>query len=212
MKKVYFISGLGADKRAFSFLDLSFCEPIFIDWIPPLKNESLESYASRLRKQITDPSPVIVGVSFGGMLATEMAKANPSIRCIIISSNKIKKEFPSYFMSGKYLPLYKWVPAWLMRKPAFIQKIFLQTSGAEQVKIFKEIAASTDDKFTRWAIHAILHWKNATVPGNIIHIHGTADRLLPYRLVKADYTIEKGNHLMIMNNHEEIAALLKKLI
>jgi hypothetical protein len=33
MKKVYFISGLGADKRAFSFLDLSFCEPVFINWI-----------------------------------------------------------------------------------------------------------------------------------------------------------------------------------
>ena len=56
MKKVYFISGLGADKRIFSFLDLSFCEPVFIDWITPLKNESLESYALRLRKQIPDIS------------------------------------------------------------------------------------------------------------------------------------------------------------
>ncbi|HLG39082.1 MAG TPA: hypothetical protein VI461_05410, partial [Chitinophagaceae bacterium] len=68
MKKVYFISGLGGDKRVFSFLDLSFCEPVFIEWIKPLKKESLESYALRLRNQIPEKNPVIVGVSLGGMM------------------------------------------------------------------------------------------------------------------------------------------------
>ncbi|HQV56104.1 MAG TPA: alpha/beta hydrolase, partial [Chitinophagaceae bacterium] len=86
MKKVYFISGLGADKRAFSFLDLSFCEPIFIDWIKPVDNESLYQYAMRLKEQINEPSPIIVGVSFGGMLATEIAKSDASAKVIIISS------------------------------------------------------------------------------------------------------------------------------
>jgi hypothetical protein len=52
MKKVYFISGLGADKRAFSFLDLSFCEPVFIDWIQPLKNELLPEYALDLKNKL----------------------------------------------------------------------------------------------------------------------------------------------------------------
>jgi pimeloyl-ACP methyl ester carboxylesterase len=74
VNKVYFISGLCADKRAFSFLNLSFCEPVFINWIQPLKNESLSAYALRLKEQIRDDNPIIVGVSFGGMLATEMAK------------------------------------------------------------------------------------------------------------------------------------------
>jgi hypothetical protein len=41
MKKVYFISGLGADSRVFSFLDLSYFEPVFLDWLPPQKKESL---------------------------------------------------------------------------------------------------------------------------------------------------------------------------
>lgn len=212
MKRVYFISGLGADKRAFSFLDLSFCNPIFIEWIKPLKNESLPQYALRLKEQIKDPEAVVVGVSFGGMLATEMAKTDSRIKTIIISSNKIKKEFPKIFLTGKYLPVYKWIPSSLYKKSTLIRKTFLGPKGEKQKKIFQHILNDIDPKFIKWAIHSILHWNNSTIPENIIHIHGTADRLLPYRLVKANYAVNKGTHLMIMNNPEEISRLLKKLI
>ena len=74
--KVYFISGLGADYRVFSLLELSFCEPVFIGWIKPQPNESLPHYAARLLEQIPETSPIIVGISFGGMLVTEMARQN----------------------------------------------------------------------------------------------------------------------------------------
>jgi pimeloyl-ACP methyl ester carboxylesterase len=212
LKKVYFISGLGADKRAFSFLDLSFCEPVFIDWITPLKNESLQSYALRLKEQIKEPGPIIVGVSFGGMLATEIAKTDPSIKAIIISSNRIKKEFPKLLLIGKYIPVYKWVPSSLLKKAAFVRKMFFAPTGEHQKKIFRQILNDSDINFTKWAVYAIMHWQNNIVPENVIHIHGTSDKLLPYRLVKADYTIQKGSHLMIMNHYNEISDLLKKLI
>ena len=67
---------------------------IFINWIAPLKKESLESYALRLRNYIPEPRPLIIGISFGGMLVTEMAKADSNIKGIIISSNKTSSEFP----------------------------------------------------------------------------------------------------------------------
>lgn len=88
----------------------------------------------------------------------------------------------------------------------------LGTRGAEQRKVQRQILQDSDSSFTRWAVHAILTWKNTTVPPNVIHIHGTADRLLPYRYVKADYTVDKGRHIMILDNAEEISQLLKKLI
>jgi pimeloyl-ACP methyl ester carboxylesterase len=212
LKKVYFISGLGADKRAFSFLNLSFCEPVFIEWIKPLKNESLQGYALRLKEQITGSEPIVVGVSFGGMLATEIAKTDPAIKAIIISSNKVSKEFPKIYLTGKYLPLYKWIPSGFLKKATIIRSMFFSPIGQNQKKIFQQILNDTDTKFTKWAIFSILNWKNEIIPGNIIHIHGTSDKLLPYRLVKADYTIQKGSHLMIMNHHKEISELLKKLI
>jgi pimeloyl-ACP methyl ester carboxylesterase len=212
MKKVYFISGLGADKRAFSFLDLSFCEPVFIEWIKPQEKESLKDYALRLKNQITDPHPTIIGVSFGGMLATEIAKSDPSVKAIIIASNKTKNEFPKIFLAGKYIPAYKWVPPSLLKKATLIRNKFFGPKGEKQKQIFREILNDADTDFSKWAIYSILHWDNAEIPANLTHIHGTSDRLLPYRLVKADFTIKGGSHLMVMNQHDDISALLKKLI
>ncbi|MBI5856008.1 MAG: hypothetical protein HZB42_00005 [Sphingobacteriales bacterium] len=88
----------------------------------------------------------------------------------------------------------------------------LGPKGDKQKKIFREILKDSDPGFIKWAIHSIMHWNNSTIPENVIHIHGTADRLLPYRLVTANYTVNKGTHLMILNNPEEISRLLKKLI
>jgi len=212
MKTVYFISGLGADKRSFTFLDLSFCNPVFIEWIKPLPNESLAGYALRLREQITDDHPVIVGVSFGGMLTTEMAKADPTIKGIIISSNKTAIEFPSLYRAGKYVPLYKWVPSTLLKKTALFRSYFFGPKGQKQKETFRKILNDSDTSFTRWAIHSILRWNNKDVPQNIIHIHGKSDKLLPFRKVQADYVVEKGTHLMIMNQGDEISTLIKKLI
>jgi pimeloyl-ACP methyl ester carboxylesterase len=212
LKNVYFLSGLGADKRVFSFLDLSFCKPVFIDWLKPVKNESLQNYALRLRKEISETDPVIIGISFGGMLASEIAKADGNVKAIIISSNKTHKEFPGYFRIGKYLPLYKWIPGNTKSKMIRPINLFLGAKGKDQKDLLKQIITESDPLFVRWAIGAILHWKSEENSSNIIHIHGTRDRLLPYRYVKADYTIQKGGHLMTMDNHEEISAILKKLI
>jgi len=212
MKKVYFISGLGADKRVYSFLDLSFCEPVYIDWITPVDKESLEHYALRLRKQIPEAHPTIVGLSFGGMLATEMAKTDADIKAIIISSNKTANEFPSYLRIGRYFPFYKWMPGKMMKRSAHWIKWVFGKNGKEQKKVFLDIIRDTDTDFTKWAIDAILHWNNKIAPQNVIHLHGTADRLLPHRLVKANYIVEGGNHVMPMDSHEEVSALLKKLI
>jgi hypothetical protein len=211
MKKVYFISGLGADKRAFSFLDLSFCEPQFIEWIKPLEKESLKSYALRLRKQIPEEHPTVVGVSFGGMLVSEMAKEDKLMNGIIIASNKSSAEFPAYLRVGKYLPVYKWLPEKLIKNKTILNWV-LGVEKDEQKKLLAAIIADTDPLFLKWAIDAILHWKETSIPENVKHIHGTADKLLPYRLTKADHTIEGGTHTMTLYKHKEISDLLCKLI
>lgn len=212
MKKVYFISGLGADRRVFSFLDLSFCEPIYVDWIDPMKKESLQSYALRLRKEIPESDAVIVGISFGGMLATEMAKADPNVKVIIIASNKTANEFPKYIKAAKYFPIYKWLPGSILKNSAYLLKRVISRNGKEQKKVLLAIIRETDMHFAKWSFTAILNWDNKEVPKNLIHMHGTADRLLPHRLVKADHLIKGGNHVMPMDSHEEVSALLKDLI
>ena len=210
--KVFFISGLGADSRAFNFLNLSFCQPIFIEWPKHSKIDTLESYAQKIFKSINDEEAIIVGLSFGGMLATEIAKKHPKTKVILISSCKTYKEIPRYLRFWRYIPLYKLHSNRLKKISGLIPSAVLGVKGIEQKKIQRQILFDSDPAFTRWAIGAILHWKNTTVPQNLTHIHGTADNLLPYKYVQPHHTIHGGAHIMIMDKAREISDLLRKII
>src|ERR1044071_6928711 len=111
MQTIYCISGLGANEKVFQFLDLSFANPVFIDWLQPLQNETLRQYALRLKEEfITEQEPVIFGLSLGGMLAVEIAKTIPASKAILVSSAKTKREIPFYWRMLAYAPVYRVLP------------------------------------------------------------------------------------------------------
>ncbi|WP_153801195.1 alpha/beta hydrolase [Foetidibacter luteolus] len=211
--KVYFLSGLGADERAFSFLQLDFCEPVFLKWIEPLKKESLEHYAQRIAENIPGANPAIVGLSFGGMLATEIAKLKPQANVVLLSSSKTYKEIPGYLRMWRKFPLYNWAPDSISKTVSRpFTKAFNSARGAEQKQVFNSMLNDTNMRFDKWAVDAIVNWKNTIVSPNIYHIHGDKDRMLPYRFIKPDYTVPGGTHLMVMNNWKEISELIKKQV
>lgn len=212
MKKVYFIAGLGADCRAFNFLNLSFCDAEFIEWVTPSDTETLASYAEKLFSYIKDENAIIVGLSFGGMLATEIAKKHPRTKVIIISSSKTHLEIPAYLRFWRHVPIYKFHSDKIKNSAGRFVLNILGAKGLEQKKLQLEIMKDSDSAFTRWAMHAIVNWNNTVVPRNVIHIHGTTDKLLPYRYVKADYAITNGEHVMVMDRAEELSLLLKQII
>ena len=73
---VYFMPGLAASATIFERIALpeAVFEMIPLEWEIPLEMESLANYAQRIAEKITRPNPVLVGVSFGGILVQEMAK------------------------------------------------------------------------------------------------------------------------------------------
>jgi pimeloyl-ACP methyl ester carboxylesterase len=213
MKTLYCITGLGADEKVFKYLDLSFVNPVFIDWLTPLSNETLQSYATRIKeKYIHESNPLIFGLSLGGMIAVEIAKSIPSAKVIIISSAKTKNEIPFYWKAFKYMPIYKVLPEWSVRKNLKIRHYFIGAKKQAAKDYIKHVARHGDIKFYRWAIENIITWENETVPSNITHIHGTNDKLLPYKFLKADIPVNNGGHLMVIENAEEISALIKNII
>ncbi len=110
MKEIFLISGLGADKRVFDFLDLSRYKTNHIEWIDPHSGESIELYAKRLAVQIGKEKPILIGVSFGGMIAIEIGKQMETEQIIIISSAKTKSGLPSSYLVRK-LKLHTLIPA-----------------------------------------------------------------------------------------------------
>ncbi len=210
MKEVYILSGLGADERVFKSIDFSQQKVTFIKWIVPDPDESIKNYSKRLTVQIHSSRPILIGLSFGGMMAIEIAKHLEVERIILISSSKTKTEIPFYFRWIGILQIHRLIPASLLKKSNFLTNWFFGAADEDESKILKNILRETDTTFLKWAIDKIVNWKNNTVPQNLIHIHGTADRVLP--LTNCDFKIEGGGHLMILSKANEISNLLQRIL
>lgn len=211
--KVYFISGLGADKRAFYKIELPpGYEPVFLDWIMPLPNEDFASYATRFSKLINPNEDfILIGLSFGGMLASELAKLVNPKQLIIISSLSSYNELPWYFKLAGRVGLHKVViPA--IYKQATILNRFMGTGDREMKAIVYSYVNNIDPEFIRWSLNVIVHWAHTERLQNLVHIHGSNDHLLPCKYVKANYVVENGGHLMVMNKADDVNRILKEVL
>lgn len=210
-KSIYIFSGLGADERAFQFINFFEHKPVFINWIAPLKNESIEDYAARISAKITGPNPILVGLSFGGIMAVEVAKIVKPSKVILISSVQRKDEIPFIQRLAGMLRLHRLMPAGMMQKANFITyRLFGMETDADK-KMLADILQATDPAFLAWAIDKILSWKNTSGTENLVQIHGTKDRLFPvYKNAAA--VVEGGGHLMVLNRAEEVSDILHSLL
>jgi hypothetical protein len=209
---VYLISGLGADRTVFR--NLTFGEEVkihYLDWITPKANESLRAYAIRLAKGIdTSRTFCIIGLSFGGMLATEMAGVLEPRRTILISSISSKYGFPWHFRLASRIGINKLIPAIKPDSaPRFIASFFgVETKG--ESLFFNQLLRHTDPHFSKWAIDSMLKWDRTESPSGIVRIHGGKDKVLPIGDAKVDYLIQDGGHFMVFNRAEMISKILKE--
>lgn len=209
MNKIYIFSGLGVDERVFKNIDFSNLPVTFIQWIDPLKNETIESYAQRISKDFEKDS-VLIGLSFGGMLAVEVTKIIPVQKVILIASAKNKNELPKWFLLAGKLQLNHLFPTFLLKTTNFITHWLFGATTSSEKKLLKAIIKDTDSQFLHWAINQIVNWNNETIPLNCIHIHGTNDKILPIKNVHAHYIIRNGSHFMTVNKAKELEQILKK--
>jgi pimeloyl-ACP methyl ester carboxylesterase len=211
-KIIYCISGLGADHRAFKNLHLDGYELRPIPWLRPLAKENVEDYAKRLRKIIEHPSPIIIGLSFGGMIGIEMAKQIHVKRLFIVSSIKSKKEMPGWMKIAGKLELHKILPTGSNKITEKKDNERLGVSTEEELELVQSYRKSSDQVYMNWAIDRVLKWKNDWLPEHIIHIHGDKDKIFPIKKIKPDYIIKDGTHMMIYNRANEIAGIIQNLI
>lgn len=212
MKHIYCISGFAADERVFAHLNFGENSIHFIPWKIPQHNESIGSYAHRMCEDILHPNPVLLGLSFGGMMSIEIAKEIPVDKIILISSVSTLQELPLYMKIAGKLRLNHLVP---LRPYSFLEPWENFTLGAqtpEEKKLVREYRQNLNLQYSDWAIEQVLNWKNKWFPENVIHIHGTKDHIFPIKNIKADFVIQGGGHLMLMNKAEEINEILKKIL
>lgn len=211
-KKIYILSGLGADERVFHRMDMDVLSIVHLNWIQPLPSESMGQYASRMMKKIEDPSPILLGLSFGGIMAIEIAKLLNPEKIILLASAKNKYEIPFYYRLIGKLGLHHLIPISFMKKTNFIVHWFFGVRNKEDKGTLKAIFENTNPDFLKWAIHQTLTWKQTTTNSKVFHIHGTDDRILPIRFINYHCKIMHGGHLMTLSHSKELSAIIHKYL
>lgn len=211
---VYFFSGLGADETVFQQLVLPGDRKIvYVKWLEVEGKETLKKYCARLSAQINWAGDFsFVGLSFGGIVAVELAKIVPPKHLILISSISNKKELSFYYRAIGFLGLHKIIPSALFASTSFITYWFFGIRSNTEKALLRNAIKKTSPEFIKWAIGQILFWNNKERPANVFHIHGSADKLFRFRNVKADIRIDRGEHFMIYTRADEISEKIINLL
>ncbi|MDE3236266.1 MAG: alpha/beta hydrolase [Bacteroidota bacterium] len=211
---VYFISGLGADKRVFDKLSLpAQWKVVHLEWIAAFPHEQLIAYVNRFSQKIDQSEPFcLVGLSFGGIVAIEIAKILQPQRTIIISSIETKDELPLLFKTLRITGIHKLVPATFLNKIYPFTDWYFSTKTKDERLLVRQIIRDTSPVFVKWALNEIMNWDNTVRPKQVYHIHGTKDNIFPYYKVHADYLIQGGGHFMIYSKAELISALISQQV
>jgi pimeloyl-ACP methyl ester carboxylesterase len=205
MQNIYCISGLGADEKVFSNLQLPGYNIVFLPWLIPTLNESIEGYAKKMLASIHEPNPILMGLSFGGMMCVEIAKLMPVKHIVIISSIKTNIELPLWMKVCGKLRLNKIIPIKQYKLLQPVQNKRLGVTTSQEKNLANYYRSNINQQYLKWAVQQILNWQNKIIPTYITHIHGDKDKMFGIKNIQANRVIKNGGHFMIMNKANEIS-------
>jgi pimeloyl-ACP methyl ester carboxylesterase len=208
--KIYAISGLGADERVFKYLSLKY-ELVPISWIKPLNKESIIDYSQRLIDKYdlkNEHDFGVLGVSFGGLIATEISKLLNPIFTILISSVETRDDLNGVIKLAGKSKLIELIPERLFNPPKPIAHFLF---GTDKKELLNSILDDTDLNFAKWATRELINWQNQIRLPKLIKIGGSKDKLLA---PKGNNTIivKGGEHFMMVDRADEISEIINEKI
>jgi pimeloyl-ACP methyl ester carboxylesterase len=198
---VYFMPGMAANSSIFENIRLPEAdfELFKLEWFVPDKNMSISAYAKKMTKTIVHENPVLVGVSFGGMLVQEMAKIIRVKKVIVISSVKHTSELPKRMIFAKYTKIHKLLPTGLVNNVELLAKYAFGESVAKRLELYEQYLSIRDKYYIDWSIDQIVNWKQSIRLPNLVHIHGDKDAVFPISHIKDCIPVKNGTHTMIIH-------------
>lgn len=195
--KIFAFSGLGADHRIFNELSIHGDLEV-VPWLPISKEDTLKSYALKMMEQMPESEDfALLGVSFGGMLVSEIARERKANKVILVSSASSKKELPGLY--DLPFPVQK-MPNWFYRMPKFISRFLFNPKNES---LLFDILDDTDPSFVKNAVGLINEWDREGSLENVFRIHGTRDRIIPLN-VQPNIEVE-GGHFIVVDQADQIS-------
>ncbi len=198
---VYFMPGMAANPSIFKniLLPKEKFQCHLLEWFVPEKGISLQDYAKEMCKKITHEVPILIGVSFGGVLVQEMAKYLQVKKVIIVSSIKSESELPRKMRVARYTKIHKLLPTGLVNNVELMAKYAFGERVNKRLKLYEEYLSIRDKRYMDWALDTMINWKQSGVLEDIVHIHGDQDPVFPIKNIKDCIKVPNGTHTMIIH-------------
>ena len=198
---VYFMPGMAANPSIFENIALpkDKFEQHLLEWFIPKQGMTLSEYAVEMNKNVVHENPVLLGVSFGGMLVQEMAKHIPTQKTIIVSSVKSTSELPKKMVFAKYTKAHKLLPTGLVNNVELLAKYAFGETLTKRLKLYEQYLSVRDKYYMDWSLDQIINWEQQNCPESLVHIHGEKDPVFPIGNIKDCITVKNGTHTMIIH-------------
>jgi hypothetical protein len=211
-KRILFIPGLAANANLFNQLIKSIPGEVPM-WPEHDPEDTLVTFSSKcIEKWQVTPSDILIGFSFGGMIAKEIRQSVPSQNAsslFLISSCKDKFALDKKFIKRSKLLAY--VPNFLLYFMAiYLGPLFTaRTSEEREFKpLLKSMAKTTSISFLKWATRASGEWQNESKI-DMVQIHGENDDVIPSPKNDPTHIIKNASHLICYTHSLEIAKIFK---
>jgi hypothetical protein len=209
--RIILITGFALDKRAFLPLDLPPDRFQLVDLIPVNGGETLREYALRMGRQLgVTGDDVIGGVSLGGMLALEIAKAMGARGLILIATATHPRHVRKRFLL--LAPIARIVPEFLIRKIfTMIPRVLswqnmLSPSGQA---LLADIMGHFPAALLKSLPFKIMRWPGCEPTAPVRRLHSEGDWLIRPNGDLGSQVILKGrNHLVTVSHPPEVRRFL----
>jgi pimeloyl-ACP methyl ester carboxylesterase len=212
--RLVLLPGLGADAELLAPQRREFPDLEVLPWLDPRPAESLEDFGRRMAESSAlDQGAVIGGVSFGGMVATVMARHVRPRALVLIASCTSGRAVRGY--RRILAPLLAALP-WNRPVPRVLWPIVAWFFGAhapQHRQALYRLLAHAPAPFVRWGLSAIVQWSPASAPvARVRHIHGTSDRLLPIGAIQPTEVVPGGGHFINVTHADQVNGFLRRAL
>ena len=204
-----FLPGLGADERLFKQYVEVINPKVIVDY-EVSKEVSFDAYVDRLIQKIETKNPIVLGVSFGSVIAQEIKNRLPETILIVVSGIVSTSEISGVARVIPLPVLLGTIPV-LNRLliPRVVAKVF-GTIDKSETELLCSIIRDTPVGYTQWAIRVLMTRKLGKVTVDY-RIHGDKDWLVKASSDQVDLLLS-GGHLLIHQAVRPIENVVKRFL
>ena len=209
---IYLLPGQGADCRLFKYIEFPY-DTVHLEFPVPEKKTTLREYAHGFIPRIDTSRPfILIGVSLGGMICSELTDTLEPDLTIVISSAKYRAELPGRYKFQKTIPLNKIIPKGMTKWGAKVLAPIVEPARKQDKETFRSMIEAKDPAYIKRTVDMVINWNKEGYNDRIIHIHGDRDHTLPHRKVRYDYLVENGTHMMVYIRGDEVSRLINEIL